>query len=225
MSSHRSGTFRRPGPTPLPFLALAVLGLLACQSVYYDVMEGFGRQKRHILTDRIEASRDEQKAAQEQFQTTLERFRAAADFDGGDLEDLYDELSDELEASEARAEAVRARIRSIEDVAEDLFEEWEDEAGQISSADLRRRSEARLRETRARYAALLAAMKRAEARMDPVLVAFRDRVLFLKHNLNARAVASLEDDVVSIESDVTRLLADMDASIREAEAFLAAMDA
>jgi len=211
----------RPGWIPLLFLALATGG---CQSLYYDLMEEFGKQKRHILADRVEASRADQRVAQEQFQTTLERFKAAADFDGGDLEDLYTELSAQLDDCEARADQVRSRIASIEDVAEDLFAEWQKELDEISNRDLRSRSAESLKQTQRRYEQLIAAMRRAESKMDPVLVAFRDQVLFLKHNLNARAIQSLQGSVVSIESDVTALVADMEAAIREAESFLAGFE-
>ncbi len=213
---------RLAGPAPL--LVGLALASCACQPVYYDVMERFGVQKRHILVDRVEEGREDQEEAREQFQTTLQRFKEATGFEGGDLEDLYDDLSREYERSEARAEDVRARIRSIEDVASDLFSEWEDEIGEISSADLRRRSAEQLRRTRERYGRMIAAMKRAEQRMGPVLVAFRDQVLFLKHNLNARAIASLEGNVVQIEADVERLVAEMEAAIREANAFVDAME-
>lgn len=205
-------------------LASLVLAIAGCRSVYYDVLEGFGKQKRHILADRVEASRGEQQAAQEQFQSALERFKEATGFEGGDLEDLYDDLAAELAACESRAEAVRARIDSIEQVAADLFSEWEDEITEISSAELRRRSAAQLATTRRRYAEMLKALRRAESKMDPVLVAFRDQVLFLKHNLNARAIASLEGSVPAIESDVAALVADMQAAIREAESFLATLE-
>ena len=66
-------------------------------------------------------------------------------------------------------------------------------------------------------------MKRAERKIDPVLNAFRDQVLYLKHNLNAQAIASLQSELVSIESDVARLIKEMDASIREANEFIATM--
>jgi hypothetical protein len=66
-------------------------------------------------------------------------------------------------------------------------------------------------------------MKRAERKIDPVLNAFRDQVLYLKHNLNAQAIASLQSELVSIESDVARLIQEMDASIREANSFIASM--
>ncbi|MEN8160446.1 MAG: DUF2959 family protein [Myxococcota bacterium] len=119
---------------------------------------------------------------------------------------------------------MRDRIRSIEEVAGDLFEEWEDEIGQISRADLRRRSSQRLAETRGRYERLITAMKRAKRKMDPVLTAFRDQVLFLKHNLNASAIASLEESSVEIQGEVDALIRDMQKSIREADAFLAELE-
>jgi hypothetical protein len=56
-----------------------------------------------------------------------------------------------------------------------------------------------------------------------VLTAFRDRVLYLKHNLNAQAVASLQGQVLELDADVTKLIAEMEASIREANEFIDAM--
>jgi len=205
-------------------LALACLAGLACSSVYYGALEQVGIQKRHILADRIEDGREAQQDAQEQFQDAFERFKTATSFEGGELEDTYRGLAAELEDSEARATDVRDRIASIEEVAGDLFEEWEGEIGQISRADLRKKSGAQLKETRARYAKLLAAMKKAERKMDPVLVAFRDQVLFLKHNLNASAIASLETQAAGIQSDVDALVRDLSSSIREADAFLATLE-
>ena len=66
-------------------------------------------------------------------------------------------------------------------------------------------------------------MKQAERKIDPVLSAFRDQVLFLKHNLNAQAVASLQGELVSIESNVASLIKEMDASIAEANTFINSM--
>ena len=210
--------------------ALALLGCaaiatsLACTTAYYGAMEKIGKQKRHILADRVEAGRADQQAAQEQFETTLERFQAATKFKGGDLEKTYRELDAEYQQCEKRAQAVRSRIASIEDVSSDLFDEWNDEIGEITSKDLKQRSQAQRKETMARYQKLIDAMQRAAKKMDPVLAAFRDQVLFLKHNLNAAAIASLRGDVVEIESDVDALIRDMQASIREADAFLATLE-
>jgi hypothetical protein len=204
-------------------VALCATLLLGCTSVYYSAMEQIGREKRHILESRVEASREDQEEVQEEFKTTFELFKEVTDYDGGDLEHFYNRMHAQLERSEGKADDVRERIRSIERVAKDLFDEWTGEIAEISRADLRRQSESQLRATRSRYEKMIAAMKRAEAKMDPVLTAFRDQVLFLKHNLNASAIASLERSTADIESDVAALLREMQASIAETEEFLATM--
>ena len=60
--------------------------------------------------------------------------------------------------------------------------------------------------------------------MDPVLSAFHDQVLFLKHNLNAKAIASLQTELASIDAEVNTLIKEMEASIKEANAFISAME-
>lgn len=200
-------------------------GLCGCRSTYYNTMEAFGQHKRDILVDRVEEARNDQEQAKEQFRSALDAFSEVVGYEGGDLREAYDRLSDELETAEGRAEDVRERIDSVERVATDLFEEWEKELEEYESADLRRRSEDQLEETRERYDDLIDAMHRAESKMDPVLEALRDQVLFLKHNLNARAVASLEGEVDVLESDVEALITDMETAIEEANAFIEGMTA
>jgi hypothetical protein len=196
----------------------------ACQSAYYATMEKFGVHKRDILVDEVEEGREEQAEAQEQFQSTYEAFQELTGYDGGDLEDLYDRLSDEFESCEGRAADVTSRIEDIEQVASDLWKEWDAEIGEIQSASLKSQSEEMLADTQKRYADLIAAMRKAEAKMEPVLAAFRDHVLFLKHNLNAKAISSLQQVVVGIQGDVDSLIADMQTSIAEADEFLQAME-
>lgn len=202
---------------------LPILLLAGCSSAYYKTMENFGIEKRDILVDRVEDARDAQGDASEQFASALEQFRSVVSFDGGDLEEIYDRLNGEFESSRDEAAAVSERIDEVESVAEDLFAEWENELGEYSRADLRRESEVMLRETRARYAMMMKAMRRAESAMDPVLESFQDQVLFLKHNLNARAIGSLRSELDSIERDTARLIEEMQKAIAEADRFIEAM--
>ncbi|MGH0032172.1 MAG: DUF2959 family protein [Myxococcota bacterium] len=210
----------RPAPPVRRALLLCLFASLGCQSVYYDAMERLGKHKRHILRDRVEAARGEQQEAEEQFQTAYERFVQLTGYPGGDLEEVYTRLAGELSKSEEKADAVRQRIDSIEDVAGDLFAEWEAELELIQNPRLRSDSAASLADTKQRYGQLIRAMQRAEQKMDPVLVAFRDQVLYLKHNLNARAIAAIESDVAEIEGDVAALIEEIRLSIRESESFL-----
>lgn len=208
----------------LPMLLFALMLLPGCRSVYYDVMEQMGQQKRHILRARVEDAREEQQEAQKQFESAYEAFASATRYQGGDLEAVYETLDGEYQESEEKAQELRDRIASIETVAQDLFAEWQEEIGLISSAELRRSSEQSLRDTQRRYDKLMVAMRRTESKMDPVLTAFRDQVLYLKHNLNARAIASLESNKLEIQRDVDALIADMKQSIQEADTFLATLD-
>jgi len=219
---------RRPVRRVAEALALlAAAGLCAgccgLSKVYYDTMELFGKEKRHILTDRVKEGRENQEKAKQQFASAYDEFKAITGYQGGKLEEAYSKLKAQLDRSEARAEAVRDSIRSIDRVANDLFREWRGEIKQMKNVDLRRRSDQNLAATRARYDQLIAAMRRSSEKMEPVLVAFRDHVLFLKHNLNAQAIASLQGQVGKIGDDVAILIRDMEASIREADAFIQTM--
>ncbi len=199
------------------------LATAGCSSAYYSAMETVGVHKRDILVDRVEEAKDAQEDGQEQFQSALEQYKAVLAFDGGELEDRYNRLNDEFEASEDAAETIRERISSIEDVAEDLFDEWQDEIEQYSNASLKRDSERKLKQTKRNYNTLIKSMHTSEKRLEPALDAMRDQVLYLKHNLNAKAIAALELESATVARDVDALLASMQASIDEAEAFLAQM--
>jgi hypothetical protein len=208
----------------LAALSTILLFFLGCETTYYRTMEKFGYHKRDLMVERVEEARDAQNEAKEQFESALEKFSSVLKFEGGELEKKYKTLKAEYEKSESKAEAVGDRIEAVEDVAEDLFEEWQDELSQYTNQGLRRSSERKLKQTRQQYSQLIRAMKRVEKKIDPVLSAFRDQVLYLKHNLNARAIASLRSELVSVEADVASLIKEMEASIAEANTFIKAIE-
>ncbi|WP_461516268.1 DUF2959 domain-containing protein [Porticoccus sp.] len=201
-------------------LAVVLCSLLGCESAYYGAWEKVGVHKRDILVDRIEDTRSAQEDAQEQFKDALEQYRAVVNFDGGDLETHYNRLNQEYQDSEKAAAAISERIDGVEDVAEDLFDEWEKELALIENRTLREDSARKLHDTRYKYQHMLKAMRRAEKSIQPVLTAMRDQVLYLKHNLNARAIASLKGELNTISTDVNRLILDMQKSIDESNLFI-----
>ncbi|MGI1680034.1 MAG: DUF2959 domain-containing protein [Cellvibrionaceae bacterium] len=204
-------------------VALLAVAMMGCESAYYNTMENFGVHKRDILVDRVVDARDAQQDAQEQFTSALDEFKAVVSIDGGKLEKAYNRLNNEYEASEESADLIRERISSIESVAGALFKEWEAELKQYSSASLKRESQSQLSATRSKYRQLLSVMRNAESRLTPVLNSMRDQVLYLKHNLNARAIQSLKGEVVTINRDVDNLLAAMEKAIAEADDFIREM--
>ena len=198
--------------------------LTACSTLYYDGLEKIGIPKRDVMVYRVEKARDTQEETKEQFKSALEQFTAATNFQGGDLETVYNNLNDEYEASVDKAEEINERIADIEDVAEALFAEWEEEITQYSNTSLKRSSQQKLSSTKKHYRQLIASMKNAEAKIEPVLRVFNDQVMFLKHNLNARAITSLKGELRTIESDVSALIISMEESINEANAFIDTME-
>lgn len=207
----------------LLFITLLTTSLLGCQSAYYGALEKVGIHKRDVLVSRVEKTRDSQEEAKQQFANALEQFRSIKQFDGGDLEVIYNKLNDEYEASQTAADSVSSRIDAVEAVSEALFEEWEEELAQYTSDSLRRKSAAQMNQTKRQYNKLIRSMRNAEKSMSPVLNVFKDNVLYLKHNLNARAIASLKSELKSIESNVSRLIKQMNRSINEANSFIEEM--
>ncbi|WP_089934401.1 DUF2959 domain-containing protein [Candidatus Entotheonella palauensis] len=194
-----------------------------CQSTYYAALEQLGYHKRDLLVTRVKDARDSQEEAKEQFKSALEKFGDVLQFDGGALEDKYNELKAELDRSESSASAVHNRIEAVENVSEALFQEWEGELAQYTNENLRRDSARQLNAARKRYTSLMRSMKRAESKIAPVLSAFRDQVLYLKHNLNAQAIASLQGELTSIETNIDALIREMETAIAEADAFIKAL--
>jgi len=205
--------------TLVPILVL--IGIAGCSTLYFAGMEKIGIQKREIMVDRVKAARDTQKEAKEQFVNALEQFKSVVAVQGGDLEKKYNQLSATLERSEAEAEAVRSRIKSVEEVSTALFAEWKKEIAQYNSETLRRSSQQKYDAAEEKYEQLMKAMKKAESRMEPALVPLRDQVLYLKHNLNAKAIAGLSDEVVTVETRVDKLVSDIEAAVAEADEFIA----
>jgi len=205
------------------FIALAAVAASSCDAWYYKTMKKFGVEKRDILVKRVKDARESQQEAKDEFKTALERFKAVIDVDGGALEEKYDKLNKELNRSEDRARKVRDRIDSVRSVSDDLFKEWGEELKQYSDRSLRAESDRELKATRQRCETLIRSMERAQKRIEPVLRPLRDRVLFLKHNLNAQAIGALDAELLTVRTNVTALVADLEAAIAEADQFVAPM--
>jgi hypothetical protein len=201
--------------------AFLLASLTACSSTYYGAMEKAGVHKRDILVDRVEAGRDSQADAQKQFQSALEQFDSIVQLEETDLKKAYDKLNKEYEKSKDAADEVSSRIAKIESVANALFKEWKAELKEYESKELRRSSEEQLKATKTRYKEMLTSMKTAEGSMEPVLKIFHDNVLFLKHNLNAQAIGSLQSEFANLEGQIGELIKSMNAAIASSNKFIA----
>ncbi len=204
-----------------PILLLSVILFLSgCNTVYYKTMEQFGKEKRHILKDNVKDVRQSQTKAQREFKDALTTIKELYGFQGGDLEQFYKRLKNNYEDCESRANQIEKRINTVEEVAGDLFREWEAEIAQIQDPGMKSSSQQSYSESKEQYQKLQVVMKNSTIGMYPVLAKLKDNVLYLKHNLNAKAVGVLGGEVAAIEQDVEKLIFDMNASVDEAEIFI-----
>jgi hypothetical protein len=212
-----------PLPALLSFSLVLAFSLIGCRNLEYSAYEKLGIYKRDLLKKRVTAARDAEHGAQQEFKDALTRLKEMTGFEGGELEKRYHQLQSDYDDAASRVTAVHKRISDVETVGGDLFSEWEKENQQIETAELRQISRQQLTDTRQRYDAMLAALKRSEQSMDPVLHKLRDYVLALKHTLNAEAIAALGNESIKIQSDIARLIEDMNTSIAHADEFIRQM--
>jgi hypothetical protein len=149
--------------------------------------------------------------------------RSVGPFQGGGLESVYQKVKTSYGRCESEAKDVSSRIANMEKIAAAMFREWEQEIKQYTNPNLAANSREQLRSTKDRYAQLSLTVRASETAMRPVLAQLKDNVLFLKHNLNASAIGSLQGEATQIESQINELLKRMNASITESDNFIKAL--
>lgn len=193
-------------------------------SAYYQSRESFlGHHKRDIVVIQVDQACNSLKSTRDQFENALEQFKNIIDIDASSLEHQYKLLQRQFDFCKTRSDDVTHRINGIEEVSASLFKEWEEELGQYSNRALRAQSRQQLRASKQQYKRLIKTMRKAESRMNPVLAAFKDQVLFLKHNLNAKAIAALQHEFVEIGIDISQLIEVMEITINEASQFVSTL--
>lgn len=208
----------------LSLIACILVGCQATRTAYYNAWEKLGYAKRQRLVDNVKAAREQQQEAKTQFTSALEQFKAVTKFEGGDLEKTYNTLKGQYDACKSQADAVKSKIQSVKNVATALFNEWQGEVKQMNDGSLRAQNQSLLDKTKSEYDQLVERMDAAAVTMEPVLTGFNDRVLLLKGSLNAQAIASLRATEADLSRDIDKLIAEMEKSIAEADAFIAQMN-
>ncbi|MGJ0430531.1 DUF2959 domain-containing protein [Methylobacter sp.] len=193
------------------------------RNVYYNARESIGDHKRTIVVSQVEQACVSLQDTRDEFQDALERFKSLVSVSETSLDHKYNLLNRQYQFCRAKSEAVSDRIRAIEDVSEALFIEWERELDEYTNRSLRNLSRQQLKAARQNYGRLIKSMRRAEGKIQPVLLAFKDQVLYLKHNLNAQAIAALRHEFIEIGIDISQLIHAMEQTIAEANQFVSTL--
>ncbi len=199
----------------------SMLSLTGCTSIYNATMEGvFGYEKRELFKKSVASLQSEQKDAQKEFKDALTRLKELYGFSGGELESVYEKVKSSYERCDGEAKAVHTRIGNMEDLAKSMFSEWEKEIQQYTNPNLAATSRDQLRQTKDRYSQLSKTVHEAESAMQPVLGQLKDNVLFLKHNLNASAIGSLQGEASGIQKQIEQLLTQINTAIAASDSFI-----
>ena len=193
------------------------------KAVYFNARESIGDHKRALVVHQVEQACFSLQETRNEFQDALSQLKMLTSSTETSLDHRYNLLNRQYQFCRAKSENVSSRIRAIESVSEALFMEWEKELNDYSNRTLRNSSKQQLKVARQNYARLIKTMQSAENKIQPVLSAFKDQVLYLKHNLNARAIAALQHEFIEIGIDISQLIHAMERTIAEANQFMSVL--
>jgi hypothetical protein len=193
------------------------------RNVYYSAKESIGEHKRDMVVAHVEQACVELQETRNDFKDALERFKTLVNVNETTLDHKYNLLNRQYQFCCSKSAGVSSRIKAIEQISEALFKEWENELNEYTNRNLRAHSKQQLKTAKQNYARLIKAMQKAESKIQPVLSAFKDQVLYLKHNLNAQAIAALRHELIEIAVDISQLIHAMELTIAEASHFVAAL--
>lgn len=217
---------RRMHPFALAWLvAMPAAPLVAAPADLGGLLTGEPPSVRQTekLAKRAEALIEEVEAAQSQIRATLDAHNALMHGAATDLRKPYGALDREIDRCEKRREAVQRRADEAKKEADVYFRGWAASLPMIASEELRARSEARMRDSRARFDGILAAGRRAGSAYEPFLVRLRDQWTYLGHDLNPSGLESLRPDALELTESGTQLLLEIDQSLHEAREYVASI--
>lgn len=158
------------------------------------------------LSERIEEVHVATEVSKERMNAAVEALRSMTSSDfRGDALVAHAELTRSIESSEEQAETLRDHVTEMKDTASELFERWAQDLEGFTNAEMRQSSQKRLEDTRTRYQTIVAAVDPALWSLDAVNRDLRDHALFLGHDFNKSAVASVRPGVEALGKQRTEL--------------------
>jgi gas vesicle protein len=148
-----------------------------------------------------------------QLMKTMDVYNSLVAGEGKDVKKLYKDLQKEMENTEKRRAEITTRAGAMTTEADTLFKSWETTAAGIDSESLRKRSEERLKQTKASYAEIGTVGHKAAQLYDPVMKTLADQVKYLGNDLNPSALASLKPDADKLNKKVEELNRAIDDTI------------
>lgn len=205
-------------------LLLSLLLTSSCSTVYYNFWETLGKEKRDLLKSKLNDVNNAQEDVEEQYVDNLERIRKEYNFNEGELEKTYDKITDDYEDTNEKQKELSERINKANNIATDLFEEWKNEAYQLQNKNYKRKSLQKLAITKKKYSRTYTTIKKIEKDLNKILRKFKDQVIFIKHNLNAKVIGNLKSEFNDIKIDIKKQIKNIKRSKNQTELFIKELD-
>ena len=177
----------------LIWLALPLTVLSSC-----GLFEGSTARAENVdtLVSWVERVYVESEMARQEVQLTLSRLQALANgkYEGRPAE-AYQAFKSAATRARTQAEKLESTVRPMKRTAAPVFEQWTTDLGDFHSPSMRRRSTDRLDAARLRYDAIVRAVGPAQSGFERFNEGMQDHELFLGHDLNGTALASVQADV------------------------------
>ncbi|MEQ1893371.1 MAG: DUF2959 family protein [Planctomycetota bacterium] len=205
-------------------LALIPLTAVACQSDGQKtsmIVFGGSDAPQEDLVETVRSADEEAFEARADFDAAFTLYQRVTTPQVAELDELADDFADAIEACRERFEDLAARRAKIDKESGALFQSWNEELGRFSIELLREKSAAMLADTEQRTERVTKSLERLQTRMEPVVKKLEDYALFFHHNLNPRAIATLEDTYKDFDAEYRTLSGELEKVRTEVAQFLA----
>ena len=158
-----------------------------------------------------------------QLQKTVATYNSITEMTATDLKGAYKDLNKDIADGEKKVVDGRPKIDEMNTSAEAYFAAWKASAAAISDPDLRKRSEERLADAKARFDKIAVAGKDARQSFDTLMTDIKDQSKFLGLDLNASAIATLKPDAAKFNGRANAVFAKTDGVTKMYEEYVASM--
>jgi hypothetical protein len=158
-----------------------------------------------------------------QLQKTVATYNSITEMTATDLKGAYKDLNEDIADGEKKVADGRPKVDEMNTAAEAYFAAWKASAAAISNPDLRKRSEERLADAKARFDKIAVAGRDARQSFDTLMTDIKDQSKFLGLDLNASAIATLKPDAAKFNGPASAVFAKTDGVTRMYEEYIASM--
>jgi hypothetical protein len=183
--------------------------------------QGEGLVEVNQLVSSIERVHTCTELAQDRVHTAMHELQSMMVFDfKTSAVEAYSAFAVAVQESTVQVEDLRQSLEAMKEAAVPVFVEWADDLESFKSMEMRLRSQNRLKETRERYDAVLAAAEMALSAYETFNVRLEDYSTYLARDFNASAVAAVQGEVRELAASVAALDGNFDTCQEAARAYI-----